>query len=558
MFVSASVSKSSPMTENHSNSANNIFLLREAVKQNLKQIPGVVSVGIGLKQTGKTLTNELSFRVYVNQKKPLTEVPPDQVIPTEIAGFKTDVITAYRLDRSSTGGTRPLVGGITITSLVPQSLTSNTATLGCVALMNGTDQKMMLSNEHVFDHTVGILAKKIYQPKYSKCLGFICNEVGQTVAGKIENVSFDNGTIIDEFHIDCAIASINSDIRAQNAVAEIGMLQGSQDLITSSPPIAVKKKGQSSGLTQGTVEEVAYDDPGNGPVPDALRVMIVHPNPGHRWERTYQVRPEDKSSILELFSEEANVTITDLGGNRLRFVVNVFSLEGDSGSVILNSTNQVVGLHFAGSIRIIDVLNDGQLETISVPTGRGFACHIAPILEQFDIRIQAGTLPTAGSLPLPEESRVPVPTLVPGGVVRTELEEDELDLNRSLQQIEQELRATRNGSALIRRLETHLPEIMNLVHHHRRVKVTWHRLKGPAFVVHLVRALHDRQKPFCKEIEGISLQMLANRMYEALMQAGSEVLRNHLVQLQAQLVYLLQFQTMDDVLNHVKRNSAWL
>ncbi len=63
----------------------------EEVKAQLMQYPGVVGVGIGVKETGGEMTPQFAFRVYVEEKKDPSEIPPDEVIPEEIMGFLTDV-----------------------------------------------------------------------------------------------------------------------------------------------------------------------------------------------------------------------------------------------------------------------------------------------------------------------------------------------------------------------------------------------------------------------------------------------------------------------------------
>ena len=48
-----------------------LLAVYEEAKAQLMQYPGVVGVGIGLKERGITLTHEFCFRVYVEEKVPL-------------------------------------------------------------------------------------------------------------------------------------------------------------------------------------------------------------------------------------------------------------------------------------------------------------------------------------------------------------------------------------------------------------------------------------------------------------------------------------------------------
>lgn len=76
-----SISPSSPLKERY----------RDA-KERLLQIPGVVSVSLGYKETGNDLTDQFGLRVYVKQKKIAADVPAGEMIPDKINGLTTDVV----------------------------------------------------------------------------------------------------------------------------------------------------------------------------------------------------------------------------------------------------------------------------------------------------------------------------------------------------------------------------------------------------------------------------------------------------------------------------------
>jgi hypothetical protein len=54
--------------------------------------PDVVGVGIGLRQRGGTITQEVAIVVMVVAKRPLDELEPSEVLPTEIEGVPVDII----------------------------------------------------------------------------------------------------------------------------------------------------------------------------------------------------------------------------------------------------------------------------------------------------------------------------------------------------------------------------------------------------------------------------------------------------------------------------------
>jgi len=69
----------------------NIFKIKEQHQEELLRYENVIGIGIGNKVKGGKRLEELCIKVYVRTKKPKDQLSPDQVIPEEIEGFKTDV-----------------------------------------------------------------------------------------------------------------------------------------------------------------------------------------------------------------------------------------------------------------------------------------------------------------------------------------------------------------------------------------------------------------------------------------------------------------------------------
>src|SRR5258707_12584855 len=65
--------------------------IKRAAQGRLLAIPGVHAVGIGSKIVAGRRTEEPAIMVFVVKKKPVSELAPNQVIPAEIEGVKTDV-----------------------------------------------------------------------------------------------------------------------------------------------------------------------------------------------------------------------------------------------------------------------------------------------------------------------------------------------------------------------------------------------------------------------------------------------------------------------------------
>lgn len=57
----------------------------------LMAYPGVVSVGVGLRQRDGALTDEVCIVVMVRHKRDPASLPPSEVLPREIEGVPVDV-----------------------------------------------------------------------------------------------------------------------------------------------------------------------------------------------------------------------------------------------------------------------------------------------------------------------------------------------------------------------------------------------------------------------------------------------------------------------------------
>lgn len=69
-----------------------ILMTKRANEEKLLSLPNVVGVGVGLKETNGTLTDEISVVVMVREKKDVAELGEDELVPETLGGVKTDVI----------------------------------------------------------------------------------------------------------------------------------------------------------------------------------------------------------------------------------------------------------------------------------------------------------------------------------------------------------------------------------------------------------------------------------------------------------------------------------
>jgi hypothetical protein len=98
--------------------------IKRAAQGRLLAIPGVHAVGIGSKIIAGKRTDEPAIMVFVEKKRPLSELRPEEVIPEEIDGIKTDVYESEvpRI-HADTERYRPLMAGSQVT---PGGLTPET------------------------------------------------------------------------------------------------------------------------------------------------------------------------------------------------------------------------------------------------------------------------------------------------------------------------------------------------------------------------------------------------------------------------------------------------
>ncbi len=76
---------------NNNPTIEHIQQVKNQYQQRLLQLPNVVGVGIGYKETDGHFTDQLALIVNVSTKLPLAQLPPADVVPPQIEGVLTDV-----------------------------------------------------------------------------------------------------------------------------------------------------------------------------------------------------------------------------------------------------------------------------------------------------------------------------------------------------------------------------------------------------------------------------------------------------------------------------------
>ncbi|MDQ7843618.1 MAG: hypothetical protein QN141_07720 [Armatimonadota bacterium] len=304
--------------------------------------PNVVAAGLGFKTVAGRRQPVLSIVCSVTRKLPAAQLAPRDRIPATIAGVPTDVVATgpIRVHQRRTERVRPAPGGV---SIGHRDVTAGT--LGCLVKKDGAS--FILSNNHVLAaENDGLPGDPILQPgpfdggrlpadQIAALTAFVpirfreAAEAG-AAAGAVA-AAFNwlarllrsparlkpATTQIPENLVDAAIARPLRDGEVDPTVLEIGAIGGTAPAALG---LVVRKSGRTTGLTVGEILQV---------------------------DVTVDVR----------YGGDRVARFTD------QLLASAMSRGGDSGSVVLDSDNRIVGLLFAGS----------ETTTVITPIGHVFA-----------------------------------------------------------------------------------------------------------------------------------------------------------------------------------------
>ena len=115
-------------------------------------LPGVHSVGVGPKLVAGKSTGELAIKIYLVRKKSAAELTPEEIIPAQIDGVKTDVVEMeVPTLHADTSKERPLIFGTRITAKdAPED-----GTLGMLAITGDYFKLVALTCQHVVAPPMG-------------------------------------------------------------------------------------------------------------------------------------------------------------------------------------------------------------------------------------------------------------------------------------------------------------------------------------------------------------------------------------------------------------------
>jgi len=307
-----------------------IQVAREAKQRNLAQLmqkPNVVACGIGYKESGGQLTDELCIIVSVTKKLPAVQLAPSELVPQTVGEMRTDVqeTGVIRAFQAPTDKWRPAPGGVSI-----GHVNVTAGTLGCL-VYRGQDL-FILSNNHVLANcNRGRRGDAILQPgpqdngalqdQIATLEDFVLLDFGQSPSTcGASNAAAKAFNVLAEFvgskHrlsalqqtaginlVDAALARPLSPNLVEKRILNIGQPRG---VGTATLGTQLVKSGRTTGFTTGKVTQID------------VTVQVEYPGVGQA-----------------TFSNQ----LTASG----------MSQPGDSGSAVLDIDQKIIGLLFAGS-----------------------------------------------------------------------------------------------------------------------------------------------------------------------------------------------------------------
>jgi hypothetical protein len=306
--------------------------IKELHKESLLTKPNVIGVGTGYKKARGQETTQPCVIALVSQKIPKAALVETALVPRELDGVITDVIEIGfpRAQQSRQAKWRPAPGGVTVGHFLVTA-----GTMGCVVKAVDTDQRLILSNNHVLanmnnckigdailqpgtanggtvqNDTIATLERYVpldFGTQPAKCMvargvADFLNELAKVFGSSHRLISSQqNEKAIN--YVDAAAARPLDDYLISDEILEIGTVNGVRPVTFG---MTVRKSGRTTGLTTGNI-------------------IVLN----------------------------ATITIDYRAGITARFedqvITTPMSTYGDSGSLIVAGDSlQAVGLLFAGS-----------------------------------------------------------------------------------------------------------------------------------------------------------------------------------------------------------------
>jgi hypothetical protein len=445
-------------------------------------------------------------------------------------------------------------------------------TIGCFAIKDG--QPVLVTCAHVlFPTDLAPAEGAVFQPRYSCCcsgdqiatpiadplkdgkyVGF--NEVNLGVKVIFNGVITDPGNVPNGFpptETDCAAALLSRGLKCRNVwrytsdgvVKEVPLVGSFKDQpgaklgVTKGPewgerPSAgqyVRIYSERLGrVVFGTVLGMGGTSNEPPPVDDPERLLTPngYGEPDQMRPLCHQLlvlpRPDPKPSVP--FAEEYDG-------------FHSFGVDGgDSGAMVINSANQIVGMLCMG-VKPDKVFGPAFVAATMELKDVAMIAVVTPIRvieEQLGITIPDN--PSGWSATVPAESaRVSIgkERWAHGGA------------RRGLDRARGALRESRRGQWILGKIAEHGREVRLMFNRVRALAAAWQHLRGPAFLHHAVQSLERPEHVVPHTIDGVSRAALANALVPIILQHAGPELRRDLQRHREWLeTTFLQANSLDD------------
>ena len=410
------------------------------------KIPGVVGVGFGYKEKDGQFIDQLGWRIYVQEKKRVEDLRPEEVVPGSFGGFPTDVVRVPEVkpfaECEDSNSYSPLVCGATISNLVADDLKNvEVGTLGFFATLNSvTDAKenvVLVSAHHVLAANGAGTTAEIYQPYREDVAGeshikensdHPHEKLGQIhVFGTEGNMFYNYGDGEQEYFVDVASAKLR---------LSISSFCGTQCGIKFRPqlrPTLCERPTDIAGY-----ERVSKADLLAHPLTDPYTVSKIGSRTGYTegWvvdcEASFVKGGQTYTNVIYIVSLEKNC--------RGDFA---FADQGDSGAAILNKDRKIVG-----------IVQGGPADLSAT-----YGCHIHPVISLLDV--------------------TPITAATPHSYATTLGDAEANWLGDRLSALKQSFLGSTQGRLLYGLVEQHRWEVSELVNKCRPVTLAWHPTKDP-------------------------------------------------------------------------------
>ncbi|GGU12223.1 hypothetical protein [Streptomyces lateritius] len=525
------------------------------VRRMLRSVTGVVGVGLGV---GDDPGNGPVWRVYVNEGK------EGGGVPDTVLGLPTHVVVARRA--TATAGPLVITAGAKIETQLSQG---EGGSLGCFA-RDRNGRPVLLSCSHVLFPGFSVIDDLgVYSPDYSSCCSG-GDRVGRPLIDmNVKAQHTQSGDWVGGYHdgtwtggfkwdaarqaseTDCATAILDPGVRFHNVwQVKTGNTVTSipiKGAVTSGFGIG---KGPSLGTLPSREQYVRVYNAVNGRLkwgtlvglPSA--VSAGDPD-GILWMDKRGDASDRRAGILPTFRQflilprptpVAGESLEDSyrKGEKLSFE------QGDSGSVVINYQNFVIGM----IIRHWDIrrnLGTDQTRPEFAHVGFfGVATPIRTVLDHLQIEIPAveegwsGTAPSAGDMIhiFPDRPKSAV----------------ELAQRRGVERLREELRTSVRGRLLLGKIRQHRAEMRKLITLVRPVAAAWRVMQGAAFYHHCVQGVRAPGHRVPTVINGVTRAQLVETMLPLLVHHAGPRLRRDLERYGPMVAEaLLPVDTMQDV-----------